>query len=152
MNHITEQGLNLVRLHEGFCPKPYLCPTGHLTIGYGHVIKPEEHFTLIQTEEAESLLRQDMEVAGKQVKALVKVPLNDDQYSALASWLFNLGNTPAVRESTLLKYLNTGHYHLVPGQFGQWVIGTVGNKPTVLPGLIKRRAQEALLFISKWET
>ena len=149
MNAITAQGLALVKKYEGFMPEPYRCPTGHSTIGYGHVIKKGEAFTCLTEEGAHNLLLKDLEIAGSDVRQLVNVPLNDDQYSALCSWMFNLGNTASTRNSTLLKHAKK--YHLVPGQFGLWIIGFIKGNPSALPGLIKRRADEALLFISKLE-
>lgn len=139
----------MVQKHEGFSAVPYKCPTGHLTIGYGHVIKNGEDLTSVTLSQAEELLRNDLEIAGEAVKRHVKVPLNNDQYSALASWFFNLGEKGSTIGSTLIQNLNAEKYYLVPGQFGLWVIGYVNGKPVPLPGLIKRRSDEALLFISK---
>lgn len=146
---ITQKGLELVKKYEGFSAIPYKCPTGYTTIGYGHRIKPGENFTSISPAEGNSLLLKDLEIAGQAVKKHVKVPINNDQYSALASWFLNLGENQSTVGSSLIRYLNDGRQHLVPGQFGVWIIGKVNGNPTALPGLIKRRRDEALLFISK---
>lgn len=42
MRQVTEIGLNLIKRFEGFSPTIYICPAGHPTIGYGHLVRPEE--------------------------------------------------------------------------------------------------------------
>ena len=78
------------------------------------------------------------------IKELVKVPLKQNQFDALVSWVFNLG--PAnLKASTMLKFLNAGDYHLIPSQIKRW--NKAGGK--VLEGLIRRREAEALMFENK---
>lgn len=50
---------NLIAKFEGLSLKPYTCPAGARTIGYGHRILPNEHFTLITKDIAKSLLYND---------------------------------------------------------------------------------------------
>ena len=49
------------------------------------------------------------------------------------SWLFNLGLTPAVRRSTLLRKLNAGDYEGAAEEFPKWR----KSAGQVLPGLVK---------------
>ncbi|MBK3803674.1 glycoside hydrolase family protein, partial [Azospirillum brasilense] len=64
---------------------------------------------------------------------------------ALASFVFNLG-AGALRDFTLLRLLNQRDYEGAAGQFGRWVFATVDGVKTRLPGLVKRRAAESLMF------
>lgn len=139
---INQAGLDLVKASEGFSPTNYLCPAGKPTIGYGHVILAGEQFSEpISQAAGEDLLRQDLAVAEAAVESLVTVILNENQFSALASFTFNLG-AGNLRKSTLLKKLNAGDYDGAAGEFGRWV--NANGKP--LPGLVTRRRLEAELF------
>jgi len=78
------------------------------------------------------------------VNAAVTAPLSQDQFDALVSWTFNLGNGN-LNASTMLKVLNRGEYEEVPAQMKRW--NKAGGK--VLEGLIRRREAEANLFEGK---
>lgn len=144
MRQINKAGLDLVKEHEGFRRTAYFCPAKKLTIGYGHVILEHEvYLTTARIDEAEALalLKSDMSIAEQAVDRYIKVELNDNQYSALCSFTFNLGGV-ALRDSTLRRLLNTGDYGSVPGQLNRWVYA--GKKR--LNGLVRRRAEEGMLF------
>lgn len=150
MRQINKTGLDLVKEHEGFREKAYICPAGKLTIGYGHVIlKHEQHLKhdTISKQQGEQLLESDMAKAIRAVERYITVPLNDNQFSALCSFTFNLGGG-SLRKSTLRKVLNKRKYAAVPFQLSRWVYS--GKKK--LSGLIKRRHDEGRLFQLKPQT
>jgi lysozyme len=139
---ISQAGINLIKHFEGFYPKPYICPAGYLTVGYGHLVKDKTLFNKPLTEaEAEALLRQDVLQAENGVNRLIKRPLTAGQFDALVSFTFNLG-AGALQRSTLRRKVNSGYDTEVPAEFAKWVWG--GGKK--LPGLIKRRAAEAQMY------
>ena len=142
---VCEQAVNLVKHFEGLYLNAYLCPAGVPTIGYGHTagVKMGQTITAAQ---ADDFLKADLTAAAAQVDKLVKVPLTPDQRGALASFVFNLG-AGSLQSSTLLRLLNQGDYKGAAGQFGRWVYATVNGVKTELPGLVKRRAAEAKLFL-----
>jgi lysozyme len=84
--------------------------------------------------------------AERAVEKLIKVELSDNQFAALCSFTFNLGSGN-LKISTLRKLLNKGNYQSVPEQLGRWVYAA----KIKLSGLVKRRSDEALLFLSKDE-
>jgi len=139
-------GLELIKSFEGLGLKAYLCPSGVLTIGYGHTGKVRGNKITLQTtitpEEAETLLKEDLTRFEKAVDSLVKVPLNSNQFDALVSFVFNIGIN-AFSGSTLLKLLNSGDYKGASQQFKRWIYG---NGKKVLEGLKKRRTAEEKLF------
>ncbi len=137
--------LDLVRQFEGLYLTAYLCPAGEPTIGYGHTagVRMGQTITAVQ---ADDFLMSDLTAAAAQVDKLVKVPLTPNQRGALASFVFNLG-AGSLQSSTLLRLLNQGDYKGAAGQFGRWVYATVNGVKTELPGLVKRRAAEAKLFL-----
>jgi lysozyme len=141
MRHITQQGLDLIKHFEGFSPTVYKCPAGLSTIGYGHLIRKWESFTLITEAEAEDLLRQDVQVTERAVLRLINVPLTDGQFDALVSFTFNLGSG-SLQNSTLRRVVNRNDHCEVPTQLKRWVWS--GGKK--LKGLQLRRSAESSLY------
>ena len=137
---LSQSGLNLIKSHEGLRTTAYKDPVGVWTIGYGHTgtAKPGQKITEAQ---AEQLLRQDVGWAEAAVRKNVKVPLTQGQFDALVSFTFNLG-AGALSRSTLLKKLNAGDYAGAQAEFGKFV--HAGGR--VLPGLVRRRNEEAQMF------
>lgn len=132
---------------EGFSSKPYRCPGGYLTIGYGHKIEPGEDWTEISQEQAEIILEQDI----KMILGFLEVSLqekfnelNENQIAALASFVFNIGRT-AFQESTVRKKILAGAR---PGEIANEMMRWVYSNGKFLPGLLERRKAEAELFLS----
>ena len=140
---INDAGLQIIKDSEGLRTRAYYDTGNVLTIGYGHTSaagapKVVKGMT-ITAAEAEEILRRDVAGAEKDVLDLVKVPLNENQFSALVSFVFNLGRVQ-VAESTLLRKLNAGADPA--SEFDRWIYDN--GKP--LEGLRKRRAKERALF------
>jgi lysozyme len=140
----SQKGLDLIKKFEGFSDKEYICPAGKPTIGYGHVILPNEHFSSsITKEEAEILLKKDLQPREKSLNILVKVNINQNQFDALMSLIYNIG-VANFKQSTLLKFINDRLFDKVPDQFRRWkYINKVVSK-----GLLKRREEEIKLWLS----
>jgi len=140
---ISLEGLSLIKKFEGCRLEAYYCSGGVLTIGYGHTGGVKETDTITQ-EEADKLLKGDVLKFEKYVSDNVKVDLDQSQFDALVAWTFNLG-VGNLRESTMLKKLNSEDYESVPFEMRRW--NKAGGK--TLDGLIRRRKAESLLFESK---
>jgi lysozyme len=148
--HLTSAGANLIKHFEGCLHpegknfKPYACPAGVLTIGWGHTNHHGKKFdtatrwTLTQCDEA---FLEDMEGFEKAVRRLVTTPLTDFQFDALTSFTYNVGEG-ALAKSTLLKCVNAKEFEQAAKEFNKWV--KAGGK--TMPGLVRRRASESLLF------
>ena len=141
--NISETGIQLIKKFEGCSLKAYKCPAEIWTIGYGHTSGVKEGQTITR-EQAEELLIQDLRPFEIGVNNLVNVPLNQNKFDALVSFCYNLG-TGNLKKSTLLKLLNKGDYNGAAEQFDRWVYA--GGKK--LNGLVKRRAAEKKLFLTK---
>ncbi len=141
MRHITEVGLRVIQFFETFSPKVYICPAGYETIYWGHLVHPGEVYDGTE-EQGLVLLKKDLWVAEDGVLRLVKVPLTDGQFDALASFAFNLG-TGALQRSTLRSKLNRKEYQDAAQEFLKWVRA----KGRILKGLVKRRQAEQNLFL-----
>jgi lysozyme len=148
--HISEEGLALIKHFEG-CPTDdegnviaYQDAVDIWTIGYGHTKGVQEGDKWTQ-EKADFMLWRELEEEYENyIKDYVHVPLNQNQFDALCSWVYNLGPNN-LKVSTLLKKLNNGEYDEVPAQIKRW--NKAGGK--VLEGLVRRREAEALMFEGK---
>ncbi|MEG3859764.1 lysozyme, partial [Microcoleus sp. herbarium12] len=105
---INQDGLNLIKSFEGLYLDAYLDPIGIPTIGYGHTQGVEEGMTITEAQ-AEELLRKDLAEFESAVSEAVEVEIDENQFSALVSFSFNLG-AGSLFESTLLKLLNQGDF------------------------------------------
>ena len=140
---ISQEGLSLIKKFEGCELEAYKCAAGVLTIGYGSTKDVKEGDSITQ-EEADELLLHEMDEYEGYVKDSVTVDLDQNQFDALVSWVFNLGPSN-LKASTMLKVLNSKEFEEVPSQIKRW--NKAGGK--VLQGLIRRREAEALLFEGK---
>jgi lysozyme len=147
MRRISKAGRDLIKRHEGLRLDAYVDPVGVWTIGYGHTGPAARKGNTITKDRADNLLTQDVREAEAAVTRLVKMPLSDGQFDALVSFVFNVG-AAAFAQSTLLRELNAGRFAAVPGQLRRWVYGTVSGQKVILPGLVKRRNDEAVLWAS----
>jgi lysozyme len=141
--HISAEGLSLIKKFEGCELKAYRCAANVLTIGYGTIKNVTEGMEITQ-EEAETLLQEEMHEYEGYINDMVKVPLEQHQFDAMVSWVFNLGSGN-LSSSTLLKKLNNSEYDEVPAQIRRW--NKAGGK--VLDGLIRRREAEAKMFLNQ---
>lgn len=140
---ISQKGMKLIQDFEGLALKAYKDPIGIWTWGYGSTgphVTPDKVGT---QEEAEQLLKKDLERFEKGVSDLVKVKLNQNQFDALVSFSFNLG-LGSLKSSTLLKKLNASDYQGAANEILRW--NRAGGK--VLNGLTRRRIAERGLFLS----
>lgn len=138
--------LPMLERFEGLYLRPYLCPAGVPTIGLGSTRyldgRPVRLTDPPITREHAYLLARHQVVSDylPQVLALCKSIDTPDRLAAITDFAYNLG-TGALRSSTLRKRINAGRWGDVPGELRKWVRG--GGR--VLPGLVKRRAAEAVL-------
>lgn len=136
---ISEAGIELICKWEEFRPYAYVCPAGLWTIGYGHTggVKPTDKIDLVQ---GEAYLRKDLEIVERCLNSLA-IKLNQNQYDALCSLIFNIGTGNFLR-STMLKYIKAKQYDKASAEFLKW--RKANGK--VLKGLEARRKDEQELF------
>ena len=134
------KGIELIKHFEGCELEAYKCPAGVWTIGYGHIKGVKEGMTITE-HQAEEMLKSELNEYDGYINNLVTAELNQNQFDAMVSWVYNLGGGN-LKASTLLKVLNAGDYAGVPAQMMRW--NKAGGK--VLEGLTRRRQAEADLF------
>lgn len=139
---INDKGLEIIKRYEGCRLKAYKCPSGKLTIGYGHTggVKIDD---VITKKGAEELLKNDL----KRFESIVDYAnkyghynFNENEFSALVSFAFNIGS---------LNQL-TKNYHRTKKEISKAMLNyrcaTINGKKVVLSGLEKRRKEEVALF------
>jgi len=155
----SEKGIQLIKHFEGCHLKPYLCPALLWTVGYGHVLYPEqnrlplaqrkscnlkiEHFRNWEQSEVDALLKQDLQRFERGVLRYITVPLKQNEFDALVSFSFNLG-LGTLQRSSIRSKLNRGDKEGAIETLLKYC--RAGGK--ILRGLERRRAAEADLFFS----
>ena len=137
----AKAGLDIIKKFEGLKLQSYKCPAGVWTIGYGSTknIKPNMSISEI---EAHNLLLNDVRDAENAVNKFVKVPLTQNEFDALVSFVFNLGSG-TLQKSTLLKKLNAGDKDGASNE----ILRFCRAGDIILVGLEKRRKAERELFL-----
>ena len=173
MTRNIEPAVETIRAFEGLLdgdPRtanldPYLCPAGYWTIGWGHVVRDAEGRMLkgqaraadakavypqgITRFKAEALLSDDIAAFVAELTRIlaaddINLALNDNQFAALLSFVFNIG-IGAFERSTLLQRLRERRFDDVPHQLRRWTRAGGGK---VLAGLKRRREAEARLWLA----
>jgi len=139
---LSERGLALIKEYEGLRLDAYRCPAKVWTIGYGSTGLHIRAGLRIDAAQAEALLLDDVARFEEGV-ARIAGRCTQGQFDALVCFAFNLG-LGALMSSTLLKKHKAGDHHAAAIEFARWV--TAGGRR--LPGLVKRRAAEAELYLS----
>lgn len=145
----SQKGLDLIKRFEGLELKPYKCPAGILTIGYGNTYYPsgakvKTTDPAITAQKAEELLKFLLGSYEKDVDSFCRDDINQNQFDALVSFAYNCGPR-SLKSSTLLKKVNANPKDVtIADEFLKW------NKAAgrVLAGLTRRRQAEADLYFS----
>ena len=138
----SPKGISLIKEFEGLRLKAYKCPGGVWTIGYGHTagVKPGIVITKAQAEE---YLKADLIAFERYLNGL-GLALNQNQFDALVSFIYNVG-TGNFSNSTLLRKVRANpQENSIMDEFLRWVY----SKGRVLPGLQRRRLAEMKLYFS----
>lgn len=145
----SQKGLDLIKRFEGLELKPYKCPAGIPTIGYGNTyypsgVKVKLTDPAITQIVAEALLKFLLGSYEKSVDSFCRDDISQNQFDALVSFAYNCG-VNSLKSSTLLKKVNANPKDVtIADEFMKW--NKAGGR--VLAGLTKRRQAEADLYFS----
>lgn len=137
----SDKGLDLIQDLEGTRYVAYYDGGGVITNGVGHTGPDVFEGQRVDQAQVMAWLQEDVKDAEDAVNALVKVELTQDQFDALVSFVFNIGEGQFA-DSTLLRKLNAGDYEGAAKQFPRW---NKDNGKTI-SGLTKRRLLEQAVF------
>lgn len=150
--NIGQKGLALIKEFESCHLHAYLDGNNIPTIGWGHTAGVKMGDVCTQ-EQADAWLELDVSYSSGIVDGNVDLPLNQNQFDALSSFVFNVGpGRKGVRDgflalknghpSTMLMDLNNGDLEGAAAQFAVW--NHVNGQPSA--GLTRRRKAERELF------
>ena len=144
---LSENGYDVIKSFEGIKNKAYKDSVGIWTVGIGFItvdgVKVNENTTLTNDQIEEQFFKQIVKYENA-VNNNVKSVLNQNQFDALVSFTFNLGEG-SLKSSTLLKKVNVNPNDTsISAEFLKW--NKAGGR--VIDGLTKRRQAEAKLYFS----
>lgn len=147
---LNDKGYELIKRFEGYSSKPYKCPAGISTIGYGNTYYPNGTKVKITDKQitkeyANEILAHTADEFAEDVLKLVKSKITVNQLNALTSFAYNVG-VANLQKSTLLKLVNINpNDGNIAKEFLKW------NKANgkVLNGLTNRRIAESALYFTK---
>lgn len=147
MRLIPQIAVDFVEKAEDTRTTPYRDSGGIPTVGTGH-IGPDVHMGQDWTlDECEQALRRDLNIAAGRLDAVLTPAainnLDEHEYAALISFVFNLGARP---NWTIWKLINAGKLDQVPDQIKRFDKGVVDGKLVTIPGLDHRRLAEITLW------
>jgi len=153
---INDKCINLIKSFEGFSAKAYhddIDPAGVDTIGYGTIIYPPTYLggkrvkvgdTPITEAQAVAFLRWEVELKAKAVDLLIRDDLTANQFGALISFTYNLGEG-SLRGSTLRKKVNIDpNDPTIALEFPKWDMADGHH----IGGLKRRRLAELDLYFT----
>lgn len=147
---LNDKGYDLIKKFEGYSDRPYKCPAGISTIGYGNTYYPNGTKVKITDKQitreyANEILAHTADEFAADVLKLVKSKITVNQLNALTSFAYNVG-VANLQKSTLLKLVNLNpNDAMIAKEFLKW------NKAAgkELKGLTNRRIAESALYFTK---
>ena len=145
----NDAGLHIIKACEGFRRRPYFDVGGVVTVGFGTTRGCDDRrltmdMAPITRADAEAFLERDVVATENFVSRLVKVGLNENEYSALVSFTYNVG-AGNLQRSTLRMKLNRGHRLDAADEFPKWRRAN----GRIYRGLVRRRSMERELFLDE---
>lgn len=135
---VSRGGVLLIKSFEGFRPRAMQRSDGRWVIGYGHTQSAREGARVSEAE-AELLMQYDLIPVVKAVTDHVRVPLNQHQFDALASFAFSIG-ADRFAASDVVEQLNAGSARQASASMSAWADEAAAETPT------RRRSAEHALF------
>ena len=138
--------IDLIKRYEGYEEHPYLDAVGVPTIGFGTTVYEDGtpvtlHDKPITVTRAEELLLTYLYESNRVINEVVRPHMSPEAMAAMLSLCYNIGNN-AFKRSSVVNYLNAGNKAFAADMFLLWVRG----ENRTLPGLVKRRMSEMVLF------
>jgi lysozyme len=136
---ISNTGLNFIKQHEGFRATPYK-DYSQYSVGYG--TRAPNRNMRVNKAQANEMLQKHVNKDIAAIKNAVKVPLSQNQLDSLSSFTYNVGRG-WLKGSSVIRSINDGDFKGAARNMKKW--NKAGGK--VHPGLVRRRRQEAKMFL-----
>lgn len=144
----SSKGINFIKANEDMEVQAYQDSARVWTIGIGHTggVRKGQRITV---DKALALFRSDLKTVENAINKYVTSSINQNQFDALSSFVFNEGVT-AFKKSNLLQLVNKNPSNLaIKEEFERWKYITVGAQKIVKEALLNRRKREANLYFTK---
>jgi lysozyme len=150
MQTTNKAGLDLIKSFENYVPRAYRCIAGKWTIGYGDTEGVFPGMIITPAEAERRLLKRLLEFEAD-VRKTVTVPLNDNQFSALVCFAYNIGTGAFSTATSLVQAINRGNFAKVPELWVAWnkYRDPKTGEMKVANGLTRRRKAEIELWQKK---
>lgn len=139
----NDAGISIIKRWEGCRLQAYQCPSKVWTIGYGHTgnVIPGDKITMAV---ADSLLRSDLIKFERSLDSY-GLPLNENQYSAMVSLMYNIGQGNFAKSNVLkLARVNVNDPRIQDA-----FLKHVYSAGKILQGLVNRRNDEIKLYFKQ---
>jgi lysozyme len=145
-HRVSRAAIELIARFEGYRRKAAQLPDGGWTIGYGHTLTARAGAE-VSREDAEALLLYDLIAVAHAINEWTYAPLSQNQFDALASFVFNIG-AANFRRSAVLRRLNEGAPIQAACAMELWRKAEFAGERIVVDALVRRRATEKALFLT----
>jgi lysozyme len=145
-HRVSPAAIELIKRFEGYRRAAAQLPDGRWTIGHGHTLSARQG-AQVSEDDAEALLLYDLIAVTHALNEAVFAPLNQNQFDALASFVFNIG-LDNFHRSGVLRRLNEGEPIQTACAMELWRKAEVGGERIVIDALVRRRACEKTLFLT----
>lgn len=150
---VSDHGANFIKHFEGFSSTIYHDSVGVPTVGYGHTenvhpgavwVKGQHTPGRLTEAEATTLLHNDLNLHYAPAIRAIGVKLDQNQFDALTSFVYNVGVGGVGTGTHVGKDLRDKEYRGAANSLLEW--SRAGGK--VLQGLLNRREAERQLFLT----
>ena len=115
-----------IKKHEGFVNKIYLDSLGKATIGYGHLITPNDNFeegVEYSKELLDEVFNRDFLIAKRDADELLQdISIVENAHGIIIEMVFQLGKTGVSKFKKMFTALSVGDYNEAANQMldSQW--------------------------------
>ena len=145
-HRVSRTAIDLIKRFEGYRRAAAQLPDGRWTIGHGHTLTARQGAE-VSPDDAEALLLYDLIAVAHALNEAVFTPLTQNQFDALASFVFNIG-LDHFHQSGVLKRLNEGALIQAACGMELWRKANIGGERIVVDALVRRRSAEKTLFLT----
>ncbi len=148
---LSENGFDQLVQAEGCKLKPYLDSAGIPTIGIGSTYYLDGR--KVTMEDPPINIGQAKEIAinvfNKDFKKYLPENVNQNQFDALALFVYNIGPSSYLKSTLRKKVIVNPNDTSIKDEFLKWVYATVKGKKVKIDGLVNRRNREIELYFKK---
>lgn len=142
-NNISQIDRSFIMRNEGIILFPYRDSAGYSTICVGHLVTKFDNIKQSYTmEECLDIFERDLSLLVIENNNCFSTSQNDDQYTAIIDFTFNIGTKASCSSSLLRDISNNKDQSIIDNDFMKWRYVTINGKLVPVQGIINRRERE----------